>query len=1089
MKPLLFHVRPMTLATGVRSDVRLGSVPSPVYAGLGGFQWEGAVSRRPRFMLDLMSPQLDGRVQTARGDFMVNLNHVQAVTDPQGMMWSGAPITVYDATSLDYANMPIEFTGIVANASLDIWTRQIILNLEVEKGKLDRPLLTLEFTGGGGLTGDADKRGTLMPAGFGFNENCEPLWFDATNNVGMLDGYGNLTTVHGLYEGGNDLGASFGNYATYALLVAAPIPRGRWATCLAQGLVRLGAPPAGRISCDATFRGAAGTGPNLPGGLIRRILETHAGIATAELDTASFSALDIAVPRLVHYWTKEQRQVQNLVEAISASCNATTLILLNGKIAVTRAFGGTNLATLNRMGTSTLPVTDWQIASAEEPLWRMRARTCRPGTVFSDDEILYEDDLEDKGAWSVTETYRQGHLVWLSDGSQWLYINATPTAGNAPPAAPATSNAYWQRKRAPTTAADLVYGDGATLESLKPAIAGATKNRTWEQPTDPALVPANAVVNGDVWIDNSLYPSAPKVTKERVGGGWVLGSNLVQSGPDIGVAAGATADTPFIAIGANVSLVGNSWTMAATVAGNTQGVYSSREIVEAFVLEVTIASTLQDGIFGVRVGTPNFSSFNYAVNPSINGTLYYIEGAAFVSLGVTYAAGDRIRIRSDGATVVYERIVGSTVTVLRTVARTDVGAAFRFQATDYRVGKGLKEVVFLPGNRTSFSSIVGPGTPAANSGTTLSLIGLHSDVIVQGNGVRHVAMSPWHTFYGVETVPNAASMSARFPSASGLQVVGLGVEIPASDSAENHYALSLYNQGGTMAFYYPGFLYTTIGTVYAGDVWSVDCDNVTAKFYQTTTVGTSTTTTLRFTWTLPASLRNRTWRITGSIHSGQIDSILFSKGTDNWLDNAADGDVYGRLPIANTVGAGTARRAVIDLAQGHLGKNLDNMADTAAYARTASSELTGGIPKLSINASKKKLGGQFNVPPIASMNLGYKWPVAPTYTADSAGNAVISLPAATALLGDVSLSYNLMTVGVTGTPGTTVQFQLYFDDLNHDGGTRTLFATTNGNTIYQANGRVWPGLVSVFFPTTGTSGGGGTGGGGGGGWTGPGPIP
>lgn len=473
MRALLIHLQPMT-AAGARVDVRVASVPAPHLAGLGGFVWEGAVSRRPRIMLDLMSPKLDGKINVGRADFMLNLNEVKSIADPWNLEWSGAPVVIYDAHAGDYTAMPVEFRGIVATQQLDIWTKQLIVNGVVEKSKLERPLLTLDWTGGGGVNGDPAMKGVLKPAGFGFVQNVEPVWFDETNNVGMLDGYGNLTSVPALYEGGSEhFGGSVGNYASYAALIAASIPPGFWATCIAEGLVRLGAPPAGRISCDPTFRGAAGTNANMTGGIIRRILETHGGIATGDLDTASFASLDAAVPRTIHYWTREQREILNLIEAMSAAVNASTLILLDGKIAVTRAFGGANVGTVSRTGTSIPPVTDWQIANPEEPLWRMRARSVRPGSVFDYNDIFYEDDLLDLGAWDVGDTYRQGHLVWMPDGSQWLYTYADPTSGNSPPTDGSTSNTWWTRTRPPTTAADLDYADGTPIENLKPAIAGA----------------------------------------------------------------------------------------------------------------------------------------------------------------------------------------------------------------------------------------------------------------------------------------------------------------------------------------------------------------------------------------------------------------------------------------------------------------------------------------------------------------------------------------------------------------------------------------------------------------------------------------
>ena len=443
-----------------------------------------------------MAPLLDGPVQTARASFALSLAKIREVPNVGRLDWSGAPVTVYDATGFDYATMPIEFAGIVRSYSPDIFTQQMSVELIVDRARMSRPLLTGEFTGGGGLLGDAAKRGTLFPFGFGVCPDCEPVWFDEANNVGMLDGYGNLTSVQAMFEGASDLGASVGDFASYAALIAATIPPGRWGTCIAQGLVRLGAPPAGVITADATFRGSAGTVANRPGTLIRHVLETRAGLPVQDLDTASFAALDVAVPRNVHYWTAQQRDVENLGQAVALSCNATLLVLLNGKIAVTRALGGVSAGTIRRRGMSEPHVTDWKVGERIEPVWRMRARTARPGRKLEYQEVFYEDELEDRGAYNAAETYRQGHLVWLPDGSQWLYINPTPTAGNSPEdiVLPDTSNAYWQRTVEPTSLAGLTYADGTPIENLKPAHAGATRNN-----------PRGAWASGAVYVVGDLF--------------------------------------------------------------------------------------------------------------------------------------------------------------------------------------------------------------------------------------------------------------------------------------------------------------------------------------------------------------------------------------------------------------------------------------------------------------------------------------------------------------------------------------------------------------------------------------------------------
>src|SRR3546814_8777987 len=81
-----------------------------------------------------------------------------------------------DVCSSDLIDDAIDSDGIVT------------LTMEVTTDFLEGPLLTVEFTGGGGASGEAAMRGVLKPAGFGTMENIEPVWFDTTRWIGCIDG-------------------------------------------------------------------------------------------------------------------------------------------------------------------------------------------------------------------------------------------------------------------------------------------------------------------------------------------------------------------------------------------------------------------------------------------------------------------------------------------------------------------------------------------------------------------------------------------------------------------------------------------------------------------------------------------------------------------------------------------------------------------------------------------------------------------------------------------------------------------------------------------------------------------------------------
>ena len=494
MKPLLLTVEPFDIAAGARTLCRIADGLSSQVYGVNGQKWFPAVTARPQISLDLMSLDLDGTIQPARLDMEITLNELPADVNWRAAKWIGAPILLWSAEELEWSRRRSWFTGQVRSQRLDSDAGTLRLTAEAVNPKLERNLLFAVFDGSGGLGGEAGVRGTLMPAGFGIVPHIEPVWFDKTRWIGMLDGYGNLQSVQRLLEGGNDLGPVFQDYPTYAALAAAidakAVPRGRWATCIASGLVGLGAPPEGPLGAFATF------GANNIGEIIDRICSVHALMPTSEIDLVSLSSLDIELPFPVHAWFKDQRRIIDVVQSLAASANATPLLLPNGKLAVSRGTLSAPVATLNRNGASQPRVIDWQVADPVAPFWQIKARTSRPARVLTFDEVNYADTITDMGAYKPAEVYRQGNVVWLSNKSSWLYRHNLPTAGNAPPIWPATQNTWWVNLTPPSTAGDLLYADGTPIEALKPLEAGANVTETriaFGIPNQGALATKNAV--------------------------------------------------------------------------------------------------------------------------------------------------------------------------------------------------------------------------------------------------------------------------------------------------------------------------------------------------------------------------------------------------------------------------------------------------------------------------------------------------------------------------------------------------------------------------------------------------------------------
>lgn len=485
MEAVFIEIEPFDRTSGGRLTVTIADGPSGEIYGLGAIDWQPAVTKRPEFSIELFDPDLSGKVSPGKVDFALALDQITNVENPHLLYWKGAPVRIYTCPDLSWPNRVVEFVGKIVGGDPDKVGMALPVRAEVDTKLIDKPLLTDEFTGGAGADGEPALRGTLKPAGFGYVENVPPVWFDTTDNIGMLDGYGNVLSIDKLFEGASDMGAAVADYPTYdalrAAIVAKTVPPGRWATCVAEGMVGLGAPPAGVIGCNVHF------GADRPGAMMKRVLLTHAGAPAGRVLVSAFDALDAAVNRQTGFWTDSQRNCDDLLAAIAASCNATMLVDFQGRVIVTRAVTSAPVATLDYSGSVDPRVTDFNTEEVQPPYYELKARTARPGIVLTTDQVRYEDDLKDRGLYNPATTYRAGDLVWLSNKAQYLYQNATPSAGHAPPD-PEVEDAWWYQRQPGIGVADIPGLNGVL----------SAKSRVWFQPTPPSIAESSS---SDYWID------------------------------------------------------------------------------------------------------------------------------------------------------------------------------------------------------------------------------------------------------------------------------------------------------------------------------------------------------------------------------------------------------------------------------------------------------------------------------------------------------------------------------------------------------------------------------------------------------------
>lgn len=471
MPGILLSIDAWNRVTNARVTIRAGIARNTATLGADGLIWEPAIQTLPRFGMQLMDADLTGQLMVGVATVSLNLRNLRRVPNVEQLIFEGSPVTIYSGDGPRLSLFRKSFVGRVVSGTPDKDTGIVPLTLQVDRVLVDQPMLTKTYGGGTGADGDVELRGRTKPAAFGRPINVPPVLIDSVNSVYQFDAYGNTIGLDGVYENLASLGASVGNYATYAALVAATIPEGRYGTCLAEGMFRLGAPSTRAITCDPVC------GSGTPGELGLRWLQVHAAIPTARIRTTDFSALNTAlagvvgrVPPVNHYMT-DSASVLELWQRLAASCNAVPLLMLDGTFGISRIVGGDVVMTLEN-GKPT--VTAWKNGDNPTPWWRTRMSAAIAHYVNGPSEIDFEDDIGDLGDWRSGETYRQGNIVRFTDGARYFYINATPSS--TPPPDPF----YWSIWEDAPDATQIKYPSGATVAEKEPAEAGAdvTGNNT-----------------------------------------------------------------------------------------------------------------------------------------------------------------------------------------------------------------------------------------------------------------------------------------------------------------------------------------------------------------------------------------------------------------------------------------------------------------------------------------------------------------------------------------------------------------------------------------------------------------------------------
>ncbi len=214
---------------------------------------------------------------------------------------------------------------------------------------LEVPLHQNTYGGTGGADGNADIAGQVKPLLYGKCLNVTPRSIDPTNRVYQVHD-GRILAVDAVYDQGASL-PRFGDFADYATLTAASIPSGQYGTCLALGLLRLGATPAGLVTCDV--RGgfnAATVYLDRSGAIALHFIKTFGNMPSDKLEEGGFTTLDGLAPYEVGWYWDKPLTIAAAVSEVMAGVSAAWGPARDGRVTAWRLdepdTGGLRLGTV-----------------------------------------------------------------------------------------------------------------------------------------------------------------------------------------------------------------------------------------------------------------------------------------------------------------------------------------------------------------------------------------------------------------------------------------------------------------------------------------------------------------------------------------------------------------------------------------------------------------------------------------------------------------------------------------------------------------------------------------------------------------------
>lgn len=190
------------------------------------------------------------------------------------------------------------FSGVIRSVRVGEDAVRVLLSDGI--ARLVLPLNRNTYAGTGGLEGGTDLKGKPKPKGWGQFFNVSPPLVNAASLIYQVHD-GAINDVPNVWDRQIPLTKGT-DYASQTELETTAPSAGNYRVWKAGGFFRLGSTPAGTVTCNG-LGDASGSGyVNKTADIVNRVLVDQALLTAGEIDSASFTQLNVDAPAAVGVW-------------------------------------------------------------------------------------------------------------------------------------------------------------------------------------------------------------------------------------------------------------------------------------------------------------------------------------------------------------------------------------------------------------------------------------------------------------------------------------------------------------------------------------------------------------------------------------------------------------------------------------------------------------------------------------------------------------------------------------------------------------------------------------------------------------------